>query len=196
MVWRAAGHGEPSNNCLVFLAKHHLMWGHNILLSETVMGPGLTKLLNEVSSNAAAAGVFGQIAVSRDRLTCEAKASAEPAEYRLGIEDAKLCVSLVTANRWLSESIETDLLHTGDKLEELLEDELFEVEYPGPPLAYQHYRSDDKLFTFRSALPIAVTTAGDVEMSPDAAALATKALLAYEACFRQLGDMEVGPEDE
>ena len=38
----------------------------------------------------------------------------------------------MTKDRWLSESIEGDLEHTGDELEELLEEELVELDWEGP----------------------------------------------------------------
>ena len=41
----------------------------------------------------------------------------------------------MTKDRWLSESIEGDLEHTGDELEELFEEELVELNWDGevPP---------------------------------------------------------------
>ncbi len=122
------------------------------------------------------------------RLVCHAKAAAAPASYRLFLESGKLWVSLVMADRWLSESIETDLLHTGDKMEDLLAEELAEQGFPtGHILHIEHFRSDDLLFTFRSPLPL---NAAD----PAAADAAARYLLAYEACFRNLGDMEESEE--
>ena len=130
------------------------------------------------------------------RLVCEARASAAPAEYRVGFEDGRVWVSLVTGDRWLSHSIEADLLHTGDKIEELLEEELVEQGLEIGSLGYQHYRSEDKLYTFRSALPVALGGSGseDEGAAAAAAAAAAKALLAYEACFRHLGDMDARDE--
>ena len=51
---------------------------------------------------------------------------------------------------WLSESIESDLMHSGDKLDELIEEELVDQgEEPGH-ISFEHFRSDDMLFTFRT----------------------------------------------
>jgi hypothetical protein len=100
--------------------------------------------------------------------------------------DGRVAVSLVTSNRWLSESIEAELMHTGDKIEELLEEELIDQGYEGK-LTCQHYRSDDMLFTFRSEVPVKPDSNG--------AAGAASCLLAYEACFRELGDMETDGEE-
>lgn len=145
----------------------------------------LSEVLSSVSRRAREADVFGRVAPEGERLVCEAKASAEPAFYRVSRDSAGLWVELVTADRWLSESIESQLMHSGDDLEELLEEELADVGYDGPTPAVEHFRSEDRLFTFRSRVP----DGGD---QAEAAALI---LLAYEQCFRNLGDMEAG-EDE
>jgi hypothetical protein len=144
------------------------------------LGPSIGGLLKDVAAPASAAGVFGGVEERGGVLVCRAKASAAPASYRLGAEGGTLWVSLVTADRWLSESIEADLMHTGDKLEDLLEEEFAELGRPGERPRVEHFRSDDMLFTFRSEVP-----------SADAETAATY-LLAYEACFRRLGDMETG----
>ncbi len=141
-------------------------------------------LLESVAEQALRAGVFGPIAVDESRLTCLARDSAAHAEYRVGWEGGRLWVSLVTPDRWLSESIEADLMHTGDDVEELLEEELVEQGLDAQRPVVEHFRSDDRLFTFRS--PIASEDAGT----------AARWLLAYEACFRALGDMVGGDEEE
>ena len=147
--------------------------------------PSLQAVAAKVSAN----NVFGEIEVQEAQLNCAALNSSSPAWYRLEEEQGKWFVSLVTEDRWLSESIETDLLHYGDPLDELLDEELDELHYEGPPLTVKHYRSDDMLYTFRSVLPISELSS---ENSRDTAVLC---LLAYEATFRELGDM-MQDEDE
>ena len=88
-------------------------------------------------------------------------------------------------DRWLSESIETDLVHTGDKLDELLEDELVDLGWTHGRLPFEHFRSDDLLFTFRTPIDLARCGASEV----------ATVLLAYERCFRELGDMDGSDED-
>jgi hypothetical protein len=142
-------------------------------------------LLEGVRGVAAASGAFGPAALKDGRLVCQARASAAPASYRVAPEGDRIYVSLVMADRWLSESIESDLMHTGDKMEDLLEEELVEAGAPVTRLHIEHFRSDDLLFTFRSPLPAA-----------SSAECVAKCLLAYEACFRNLGDMNAGEEQE
>ncbi len=153
--------------------------------------PGLERFLEHVRSRAAAAGVFGDVAIEGRRVSCAAKGSAEPAEYRVALEDGRLWVSLVTPNRWLSQSIEADLVHTGDKLEDLIEEELVDQGYTGGALPFEHFRSRDMLFTFRSPLPVELGELGDEA----AVERAVQCLLAYEGCFRRLGDMEASEDD-
>lgn len=145
-------------------------------------------LLVSVHSRAAEAGVFGPITVGLDRLEAAAADAAAPAFYRVDVGGGEVWVSLVTADRWLSESIEADLMHSGDKLEELIEEELVdqgEEAAPGGRISFEHFRSDDMLFTFRTRVPPAA--AGDPQR-------VSRYLLAYEACFRNLGDMSGGED--
>lgn len=145
-------------------------------------------LLTEVQARAREAGVFAAVRIEGGRLVCVPK-DVEEAEYRLDRDEhGTLWVSLVTADRWLSGSIEEDLVSTGDKLGELVTDELVELGCDDTIEIVEHFRSEDLLFTFRSPVPV------EDREGDQAASLATKYLLAYEACFRQLGDM--GGEEE
>lgn len=150
-------------------------------------------LLGEVLARATSAGVFGRVGLGgAARLECEAKGSAAPASYRVEVDGDVVSVSLVMADRWLSHSIEADLLNTGDKLSELLDDELADlgVRIGGcdvSGLAVEHYRSEDRLFTFRTRLPGRASEFRAEEVAG--------VLLAYEACFRHLGDMEADADE-
>lgn len=145
-----------------------------------------SQYLSKVARSAEAAGVFAEVAAESDRLDCQARSSAAPAWYRLVRDAGVTWVALVTPDRWLSQSIEQDLVHTGDKLNELLEEELAELgaNDRAGSIRVEHFRSEDKLFTFRTPLSDSVT--------PEECA---RWILAYEACFRRLGDMEAGQDD-
>jgi hypothetical protein len=143
----------------------------------------LDEFLHKVKAKVEQADVFGEIRIAEDMLQCTARGSAAPAFYRLQREEGTWSVSLVTADRWLSESIEAELMHTGDRLEELIEEELIDLGHTGGPLPVSHYRSDEMLYTFRSPLPM---HANNDEAAVDTAG---RGLLAYEAAFRELGDM-------
>ena len=140
-------------------------------------------LLESVKTAAEQAGVFGSVEIRDNMLVCGAMNSAEPAFYRVELHGSDIWVALVMEDRWQSGSIEGDLMHTGDKLEELLDEELADLGYEGEGLGFEHFRSEDMLFTFRSKVP-----------SSDAEAVG-QCLLAYEIVFRELGDMSGSDED-
>ena len=148
-------------------------------------------MLAAVAARATAEGVFGSVRVEAAALRCDALASAEPAEFRLFADGGKVWVALLTADRWLSQSIEADLVHTGDKIDELIEEELVDLEWKkewgSARFVYEHFRDDRKMYIFRSPVPVGT--------GADAAERAAIALLAYERAFRPLGDMQAD-EDE
>lgn len=153
----------------------------------------ITTLFAAVADKARAAAVFGEVSIKNNVLTATAKASAEPAEYRLFIESNVLWVALVTEHRWLSQSIEADLVHTGDKLNELIREELINLGWENFAPTFEHFRDEKKLYTFRTRLtpPLDLARAADAETVNHT----TLALLAYEATFRMLGDMEADDDE-
>jgi hypothetical protein len=156
--------------------------------SSKTLGP----LFEAVAKRAKESGVFGAVEIGPRGVVCDAKASAAPAQYRITAEDGKLYAEVTTADRWLSHSIEADLLNTGDSLGELIDEELVELgalPLHAPPAnpKVDHFRNDAKLFVFRSLIPSA-TAARPAEVA--------LVLLAYEACFAKLGDMSAGESDD
>jgi hypothetical protein len=171
------------------------------------VSPAVNKVFEAVKSRLEASGAFGAIEGRDSMLVAAARASAEPAFYRLeffpgGTPDGggggRFWVSLVTPSRWLSESIESDLVEHGDDLGELIEDELIELGYEETGGAsakptFQHFRSPEMLYTFRTPIPmgdVAVESAG-TDRPVEVAAVW---MLAYEQAFRRLGDMEASDE--
>lgn len=156
----------------------------------------IERFLNELHDMATASGAFQSVTVTDGALRCAAKGSSAEAWYsivpvRSGTAVSSWWVRLATPDRWLSESIEADLMHYGDPIEELIEEELVDMGHDAatdgamPPV--KHFRSEEKLYTFESPLPIdAALTEGEVTT---AARVAGRFLLAYEAAFRHLGDM-------
>lgn len=154
------------------------------------LGVELKQTLEHVKTLARDADVFDSVEVTEGRLECRARGCESEAYFRIDEDDSQAWVSFVTPDRWLSESIEADLEHTGDDLEELLEEELAELGLEAE-MNYQHYRSEDRLFTFRTPIPL--DRHGDARTT---AALVAKYLLAYEACFRELGDVAGASEEQ
>ena len=149
----------------------------------------VNELLQIVSAAATTRGVFASIELLADRLRCHAKDCPEPAWYELAEVGGSLVVRFATPDRWLSESIETDLMHFGDPIEELIEEELAELGWRGKMATVKHFRDDDRLYTFENAVPAAADGSADK-------VAAEKFLFAYEAAFRALGDVGGGDETD
>lgn len=147
----------------------------------------LSQALNLAQGPLAEAGVFAKVTRADNLLRADAQHVEEECYYAASIEADRVWVGWYTPDRWLSESVEADLVHTGDKIAELLEDELVDQGLPAGRPEVQHFRNEDKVFVFRSQL--------DLPEEPAAAAqVIVKTLLAYQACFVALGDM--GPDED
>jgi len=102
------------------------------------------------------------------------------------VEGSGVYASWVSPDRYMSQSIEADLMWTGDDLGELIAEELADLGWTGPALGrIEHFRSEDKLFTFRSLIPDSQAMSAEALL---------QVLLAFEAAFGQLGDMK--PEED
>ncbi len=146
----------------------------------------VTMDLTSLKSLAEASERFSAVELDGNTLKCRAQDVESEAWYQLTTHDGQLMVMLITPDRWLSESIEADLMHTGDSLEELIEDELVELgssSTEDTTMVVQHFRSEDFQYTFQTPLP------SDFEEET-----ILRWLLAYEAAFHELGDM--GGEEE
>ena len=148
-------------------------------------------LLTKVADAARNADVFADVTVDDGAVRCVARDAAAHAEFRLCLEDGGLWVGMYTPDRWLSQSIEADLMHTGDKLEDLIDEELVDLGCDAGPLPFEHFRNDDKEYVFRSPTPFSLDAPAE-----DASRVAGLCLLAYEAAMRELGDMSGGEDKD
>ena len=146
------------------------------------------KLYKSVEQGAIQAGVFAQVAVDDRGLWCQAKDAAEPAYYFVSIADGDVWIGLETEDRWLSGSIEADLVNTGDKLDELIEEEVIDLGHVDAKVSFEHFRSPEKKYIFRSKLSTSLD-------DPRAAEHALIWLLGYELVLRELGDMSQTDDD-
>ena len=142
----------------------------------------MSDLLHTVRQHATESGRFAEARIDGARLRCRAREAAAEAWYTVEREGDAWAVGLETPDRWLSESIEGDMLEGRDSAEELVDDELVEVGFPHRCGKVKHYRDDAKVYVFRTPVPL-----GGVA---DEAAGVTTFLLAFEAAFAQLGDMQ------
>ncbi len=146
------------------------------------------KLYEYIRQGAAEADVFASVEIDARGVCCEADGPAEPAFYRVYIEEGDIWVALETEDRWLSGSIEGDLVGTGDKLDDLLEEEIIDLGHTDAVVEFDHFRSPEKIYVFRSKVSTPLS-------SPDAPRHALLWLLGYEIVFRELGDMTEDDED-
>lgn len=157
----------------------------------------LSTLLDAVVAEAAESGNFASVvkapadAPEHVLVVAEAKDTPEPVQYRLEVYNGKLAVSWCSPDRYISQSIETDVLWTGDDLDDLIDEELVDLGWDRGRLSpLKHFRNDEMLFVFISGLPLSpsdATSADSVDI--------VRAMLAYEIAFRELGDM-AGDGDE
>lgn len=145
-------------------------------------------LYKTVLKGAQAAGVFGDVLIDSRGVCCQAKNSAEPAFYRVEAVGDQVWIGMETEDRWLSGSIEGDLVNTGDKLDELIEEEVVDLGHHDAKVSFDHFRSPEMLYVFRSRLS---TPIGDAKVADHALIW----LLGYEIVLRELGDMDESQED-
>ena len=153
------------------------------------------QFLDALAERARDADVFESVEVADGLLKAHARVVESDCWYQLGpletIDDrSRLWVGIYTPDRWLSGSIEADVLHMGDKYEDLIEEELVDQGW-NTRLDVEHFRDDEKVFVFRS--PIDLASAEDLDQAATSDH-ALQGLLAYEMAFRELGDMV--PEEE
>lgn len=144
-------------------------------------------VLTALAASATARGTFATVESLSDRIRCHAKDCPEPAWYEVQATDRGWIVRFATPDRWLSESIESDLMHFGDPIEELVEEELAELGWRGKVPVIRHFRDDAKLYTFENVV--------SVDGATPSTELIAKFLFAYEAAFRALGDVGGGDEE-
>ncbi|MBM4100857.1 MAG: hypothetical protein FJ256_01155 [Phycisphaerae bacterium] len=146
-----------------------------------------SQILRTIESAAREARVFGAITRSGGRLVCAASGSASAAEYALEVGVDGWRLSLRTADRWLSESIESSLVESRDSIEDLFREALLDLGSKVDPPRVKHFRDDAKRYVFETVLP---ADGSDAEV----AARLQLFLLAFESMFRLLGDMDSEPE--
>lgn len=144
--------------------------------------------LRSLQTHAQEASIFAAVAVDGSRLECEARDASAKAEYRVEASAEGWRISLGTADRWLSESIESQLVESRESMEDLLREELIDLEWMDHPPKIRHFRDDSRRYVFECTIPFGDDPADDLRRT-------TCFLFAFESMFRQLGDMS-GAESE
>lgn len=147
----------------------------------------LTTVFDHAVQQLEESGVFAGVTRTGAGVRCDAMHVEEECYYAVEAgDDGVVWVGWYTPDRWLSESVEADLVHTGDKIDELIEEELVDQGL-SVRMKLEHFRDADKVFVFRGRLQL-----------PDdpgqASSVVVRTLLAFQACFIELGDM--GPDED
>lgn len=154
------------------------------------MTTALEKISTDVCATLRASASFSKSVFRDGMIVAEAAEAPEPVEYRLFFEDGALWVSWSTPDRWLSQSIEADLMFTGDDLDDMIDEEIVDLGWElGKLGGIEHFRSEDKRYTFRSKIGLAP------EQVEKAGTRLAWAIMAYDIVFAELGDMK-GDEDD
>ncbi|MEO1130229.1 MAG: hypothetical protein AAFX05_11060 [Planctomycetota bacterium] len=156
--------------------------------------PEIQGLFERARDLVRASTLFDSCDITDDgRLVAHASEAPEEVLYRIELDGDALYVAWVSANRYISQSIEAELMWTGDDLDDLIDEELADTGWNAGALAsLEHFRNDEQLFTFRSRLPF-----GPADSDPEHAAKQLLCCLeAYEAAFRELGDMKAEEDDD
>ena len=147
-------------------------------------------LFEEVAERLRHSDAFKKVRRADEALKCTAKDVQTEPLYIAEVPEPYdvVWVSLATPDRWLSESIEAALMHSNENIEDMLEEELLDQGFEGR-LPVEHFRDEQKIYLFRS--PVFMPKGEKLDEEPMINRV-TQVMLAYEACFHQLGDMEPG----
>lgn len=150
--------------------------------------PALLRLLEDVRALAAASDEFDEARLENGALVIHAAEAPPEVFYRLEMDTGTMFVSWISADRYISQSIEAELMWTGDDLDDLIDEELIDTGWTHGRLGdMEHFRNDQQLFTFRSAIK--------TELEQLDAQSLLGCLLAYHRAFSELGDMKPDAED-
>lgn len=145
--------------------------------------------LGSLQTHAQEASIFAAVTVVGPRLECEAQGASAKAEYRVEASADGWSISLGTTDRWLSESIESQLVESRDSMEDLLREELVDLDCTETPPKIRHFRDDSRRYVFECTIPFGADPADDLRRT-------RCFLFAFESMFRQLGDMSDDGSEE
>ncbi len=150
----------------------------------------VARLFGEVARSAQRSGAFAVVTTEAAGVSCRDPIQPE-ACFRIEADGTRLFVAWASPDRYLSQSIEAELSWTGDDLDELIDEEVQARGWAGAPLGrVEHFRSEQRQFTFRSLIP----HSAEAPIRKETAEALFECLLAYQAAFRHLGDMKGGDE--
>ncbi|MDA1008397.1 MAG: hypothetical protein O2800_05270 [Planctomycetota bacterium] len=124
-----------------------------------------------------------------DEFGLRCQAQGVDAWYEITEGKSAWVVRLILTDRWLSESIESALVHSRDTVESLIDDELIDLGCSFRTRTVRHFRDLKRQYIFEADIP------APESMSDDDTTLALQYLLAFESAFRHLGNMSGDSEE-
>ncbi|HBS29258.1 MAG TPA: hypothetical protein DEB06_07360, partial [Phycisphaerales bacterium] len=115
--------------------------------------PDIEGLMEQAGALARASGAFAAVTVHPTRVDCTDPVQPE-ALFRFALDAGALTVNWVSADRYLSQSIEAELRWTRESIDDLMDEELADRGFDGSASRMTHFRDAEKCFVFRWELPI------------------------------------------
>ncbi|MCA9293316.1 MAG: hypothetical protein KDA20_05825 [Phycisphaerales bacterium] len=148
---------------------------------------GQRAALDAAATSLREAETFAKVELRRPGLWAHPAGTEAEAFYRIEFEGTgEVWASWCSPDRYLSQSIESELMWSRDDLDDMLDEELVDLGWDAGALKpLKHYRDDEQLFVFRALLPLrgAALVAGDGENL-------ARCLMAFDRVFCELGDMK------
>lgn len=161
-------------------------------LSDTLT-TGQRAALDAAATSLREGRAFARLDVRAPGLWAHPAGTDADAFYRIELTGAgQVWASWCSPDRYVSQSIEAELMWSRDDLDDMLDEELIDLGWDAGRLKpLKHFRDDDQLFVFRAQLPLnaGALVAGDGENL-------ARCLMAFDRVFSELGDMKGGAEVE
>ncbi|GAB4515536.1 MAG: hypothetical protein Tsb0013_20120 [Phycisphaerales bacterium] len=148
--------------------------------------------LDEALTHCAAHPRFDRAERVGDIVTCHATDTPDEAQFCIEVDHEGVWLTWASTDRYLSQSIEAELMFTGDDLDDMVDEEIVDTGWDlGKLTPNTHYRDNDMRFVFRWKTPI---DPGAIDAKHHAEPFA-KALAGVVEAFAELGDMSEDDED-
>jgi hypothetical protein len=157
------------------------------------VSPELATLFERVRERLDASDRFDSAGVEGPCVVAHATDAPEEVRYRIEFDGSALWAAWVSEDRYISQSIEAEIMWTGDDLDDMIDEESVDAGWSlGRLEPMEHFRNEEMLFTFRSKLPIAPSKANAEKHAEQMVAVLT----GYAEAFAELGDMKPDDDDD
>lgn len=157
----------------------------------TALPANAEAFLHDITSALEAHDRFDRATRHGARVEAHATATPDEALFCVEIDDEGVWLAWASEDRYLSQSIEAELVFTGDDLDDMIDEEIVDAGWDLGKLAPNaHFRDDERRFVFRCKAPVDAETLDPKTHAPAFAS----ALAGMVEAFAELGDMQ--PDDD